>query len=186
MSLLLRYKAPVHVRNTAGDLPVHVLLRQYAPSHGLENVVEHLISRRVDLKALDSAGVPPLCRAAASGNQAVVNLLLDDGVDPTGTDSCGRNGLHHVAAGSIEQVAAVRERDKQQPRVTPETTGSPLPVRRPRRATADRIADVSRPVSLFQALQELSAAFANIIKVLVVWFHSIAALFVSCCCNNVA
>lgn len=173
VSLLLKHKTLSHVRNSAGDLPLHILLREYAPSAGLANVVQQLIGRRVDLRSHDSTGVPPVCRAAAAGNEDVVKLLLQHGADPAGADSCGRNGLHHVAAGSIEQVAAVRERDKMQPSFFQHstTTGSAmsaLSVLRPRRATADRVADAARPVSLFQALQELSAAFANIIKILVV------------------
>lgn len=173
VSLLLKHRAAAHVCNSAGDLPLHVLLRQYAPSPGLARVVEQLISKRVDLQGLDSTGVPPLCHAAAAGNEAVVELLLKHGADPAGADSHGRNGLHHVAAGSIEQVAAVRERDRLQPtlvqhRTTTDNAMSALSVRRPRRATADRAVDAARPGSLFQALQELSAAFANIIKTLVV------------------
>eukprot|EP00892_Ulva_mutabilis_P010180 jgi/Ulvmu1/7534/UM037_0078.1 len=181
VSLLLKNRASSHIRNVAGDLPLHIILRHYAPSRGLANVVEQLIGRRVDLKAQDSAGVPPICRAAAAGNEAVVELLLNAGADPAGTDSCGQSALHHVAAGSIEQVAAVRERDRLQPaleqhRAATDGALAALSARRPRRATADRVGESPRPVSLFQALQELSVAFANIIKLLVARGASVMAV----------
>jgi Ankyrin repeats (3 copies) len=165
-------------------MQVHLLLRHHASSQATAAVMKRLMAGGVAADTMDSEGVPMICRVAAGANVPAVAMLLQAGAAAGAADTHGSTPLHYVAAGSIQQVEAVRSHllpraNGAQPRSAPKRTRSsaPMPALNTQahlvRASAPgRLAQRSRPsgahVSLFQALQELAAAYSEVIELLAV------------------
>jgi ankyrin repeat protein len=86
-STLLRMKADVNARNSAGETPLHVA------SHASALVVSRLIDAGADVGARDNSGRTPLHTVLAA---APIAALLARHADASLRDNEGKTPLHHV------------------------------------------------------------------------------------------
>lgn len=69
--------------------------------------LEKLLPAAGDLKAFDGPnGVTPLMVAASAGHEAVVELLLERGSDPSRRDAQGRSAAEHARKSGHPHLAA--------------------------------------------------------------------------------
>jgi ankyrin repeat protein len=94
----------VHVRNWAGEQPVH-----QAAKGGHVEVLRFLLDSRAEVNARTRAGVTPLHFAAAMGHLEAVRFLLERGADESLEDRFGVTALDGAEEGGhLELVELLR------------------------------------------------------------------------------
>ena len=81
-------------------------LLKLAASAGVDSAVRLHINRGDDLNARDGGGLTPLMLAARSNRASTCALLLQEGVDETLVDSCGRDALAIARAANAHLAVA--------------------------------------------------------------------------------
>ncbi|KAL8687867.1 MAG: hypothetical protein Q9218_006079 [Villophora microphyllina] len=89
---LLDRGANPRCRNAIGEMPIHV-----ACWRGYTGVVKQMLDAGVDIEERDlTYDETPLIKAASTGQQLVLKLLLDRGADMDAVNPYGRNALNHA------------------------------------------------------------------------------------------
>jgi ankyrin repeat protein len=84
--VLLKYGAPVDLRDLFGNSPLH-----WAAQRGSVDVIQLLLDAHSVVDATNKQGITPLMMAASKGQVPAVRLLLKHGADPQKQDYTGRD-----------------------------------------------------------------------------------------------
>ena len=80
MNLLVKHGAEINARNSAGETPLHMMIRRAPPAHPRN--ASHFLGFEPDIRAKTNNGQTPLHYAAQRGGLAIVKMLLARGAEP--------------------------------------------------------------------------------------------------------
>ena len=93
MNLLVKHGAEINARNSAGETPLHMMIRRAPPAH--PHNASHFLGFEPDIRAKTNNGQTPLHYAAQWGGLEIVKMLLARGAEPdlSAKDDDGRTPL---------------------------------------------------------------------------------------------
>ena len=80
MNLLVEHGAEINARNSAGETPLHMMIRRAPPAHPRN--ATHFLGFEPDIRAKTNNGQTPLHYAAQWGGLEIVKMLLARGAEP--------------------------------------------------------------------------------------------------------
>ena len=80
MNLLVKHGAEINARNSAGETPLHMMIRRAPPAH--PHNASHFLGFEPDIRAKTNNGQTPLHYAAQWGGLEIVKMLLARGAEP--------------------------------------------------------------------------------------------------------
>lgn len=107
IKLLLQSHADPNARNHKGSNPLHFLCYGSDPAKYTVEAARLLIKAGADVNARDSRGTTPFLVSCSSGRLDFIDLLLENGADPTALDENDR-GAHAIAEFYNQDKVAAR------------------------------------------------------------------------------
>mmetsp|Transcript_13922 Transcript_13922/g.20821 ORF Transcript_13922/g.20821 Transcript_13922/m.20821 type:complete len:274 (+) Transcript_13922:102-923(+) len=94
--LLLAQGCDVNLPNHKGSTPFHFLCYHEQATPGHLEFARKLVKHGADIHARDGRGMTPFLVCCSSGREDLIDLLLEEGADPTVRDGSGRSA-HDIA-----------------------------------------------------------------------------------------
>ncbi len=93
--LIEKVKMDPRIKSGKGKEPII-----FAAQSGSQELIEYLVEKGADVKALDEDGANLVILTSVHGNEDLVKWLIDKGVDPKAVTMSGETALHRAVFGS--------------------------------------------------------------------------------------